>query len=146
MRLISIGNDLVELPQWLLDVVEAMPDNIKQTFAYNEGSRPRDYQQYLYDTRSGRGPVAPPGTSRHEQGQAIDVDRGAALDWLKANGAQFGLEGIRGDYPQTVLRFEEVRVCPRPGDGMFSRGQNFHSSLLRRPARAETNNIPRFRR
>jgi hypothetical protein len=28
MSLISIGNDVVELPQWALDVVEAMPDNI----------------------------------------------------------------------------------------------------------------------
>jgi hypothetical protein len=47
--------------------------------------------------------VAPPGTSRHEAGQAIDVDRGAALDWLKANGAQFGLESIRGDYPHLQM-------------------------------------------
>jgi hypothetical protein len=112
-----------EMQARMLAAYEAMPDNIKQTFAYNEGSRPRDYQQYLYDTRSGRGPVAPPGTSRHEAGQAIDVDRGAALDWLKANGAQFGLEGIRGDYPHlqmarsapSVLNPNNPATLPIPG-------------------------------
>jgi hypothetical protein len=92
-----------EMQARMMAAYNAMPDDVKKDFVYNEGSRPRAYQQYLYDTRAGRGPVAPPGSSRHETGEAVDVDRSPALDWLKANGAQFGLAGIPGDYPHLQM-------------------------------------------
>jgi ribosomal protein L7/L12 len=92
-----------EMQARMMAAYNAMPDDVKKDFVYNEGSRPRAYQQYLYDTRAGRGLVAPPGSSRHETGEAVDVDRSPALDWLKANGAQFGLAGIPGDYPHVQM-------------------------------------------
>jgi hypothetical protein len=45
------------------------------------------YQDYL----AGKGPVAaPPGTSMHEKGLAIDVAGGKAKDWMYKNSARFG--------------------------------------------------------
>src|SRR5262249_484332 len=98
-----------EMQARIMAAFQAMPENIRNTFIINEGWRSRDYQQYLYDTRSGRGMVASPGGSRHEaggifgQGRAIDVDKGPALDWLHANGSQVGLTGIGGDYPHIQM-------------------------------------------
>jgi hypothetical protein len=86
-----------------------MPPDVRQSFIVNEGWRSFQYQQHLWETRSGRGMVARPGGSRHEgggvfgRGQAIDVDRGAALDWLHAHGARYGLTGIGGDYPHIQM-------------------------------------------
>jgi len=58
------------------------------------GNRSNDQQWELYDAwvASGRkgNPVARPGTSRHEKGEALDVDMSKATDkhiaWLKDNG------------------------------------------------------------
>jgi hypothetical protein len=88
-----------EMQAKLQAAYNVMPDELKPSFVINEGARTPEYQKYLYDTRQGRGMVAPPGTSRHEFGQAVDVDRGPALDWLQKNATQFGLTGIPGDYP-----------------------------------------------
>jgi hypothetical protein len=92
-----------EMKARLQAAYNAMPENIRHTMVLNEGYRPREYQQYLYNTRAGRGPVASPGTSQHEAGYAVDVDRSPALDWLQANGPQYGLTGIRGDYPHIQM-------------------------------------------
>ena len=35
--------------------------------------------------------VAPPGTSAHEAGEAVDIGPGAAAAWLSAHGARYGL-------------------------------------------------------
>lgn len=41
--------------------------------------------------------VAPPGTSRHEKGEAVDLSGDAAArDWLARNAGRFGLETYRG--------------------------------------------------
>lgn len=51
------------------------------------------YQRY----RSGQGGLAvPPGTSRHEYGQAGDIASGKVLDWLHQNADQYGLSFLKG--------------------------------------------------
>jgi hypothetical protein len=92
-----------ELQARLQAAYNDMPEDVRKSFVLNEGARTKEYQQYLYDTRSGRGMVARPGHSRHEQGEAVDVDRGPALDWLQKNGSQYGLGGIKGDYPHIQM-------------------------------------------
>jgi hypothetical protein len=51
------------------------------------------YQRY----RTGQvGLAAPPGTSRHEYGQAGDIADGKVLDWLHQNADQYGLSFLKG--------------------------------------------------
>jgi hypothetical protein len=40
--------------------------------------------------------AAPPGHSRHERGQAADIDEGPVLDWLHQNASRYGLEFLPG--------------------------------------------------
>lgn len=58
------------------------------------------YDRYKHGTG---GLAAPPGRSRHNIGQAVDVPRGAFNDWLHTHGQKYGLEGIRGDRPHIQL-------------------------------------------
>jgi hypothetical protein len=105
----AVGGLHPEMQARLMAAYNAMPDDVKKSFVINEGFRTGDYQQHLYDTRSGRGLVARPGHSAHEgggvygEGKAVDFDRTAALDWIQKNGRQFGLTGIRGDYPHIQM-------------------------------------------
>jgi hypothetical protein len=92
-----------ELQARLQAAYNDMPEDVRKSFVLNEGARTKEYQQYLYDTRSGRGMVARPGHSRHESGEAADVDRGEALDWLHQNGPKYGLSSIKGDYPHIQM-------------------------------------------
>jgi hypothetical protein len=92
-----------ELQARLQAAYNDMPEDVRKSFVLNEGARTKEYQQYLYDTRSGRGMVARPGHSRHESGEAADVDRGDALDWLHQNGSKYGLSSIKGDYPHIQM-------------------------------------------
>ena len=41
-------------------------------------------------------PAAPPGTSRHELGQAADIKSGPVLDWLHQHAEEYGLEFLKG--------------------------------------------------
>jgi hypothetical protein len=77
-----------------------MPEDVRRSFIINEGWRTFQYQAYL--KRAGRY-AAPPGHSRHEIGEAIDVDEGPARDWLRKYGWRYGIEGIRGDAPHFQL-------------------------------------------
>ena len=43
--------------------------------------------------------VATPGTSAHVSGDAVDVGRSGAADWLSAHGAAYGLCPIYGNEP-----------------------------------------------
>ena len=66
------------------------------------------YQKYL----AGKGPVAaPPGTSHHNCGHAIDY-AGSALSsgWLKANAPSFSFQFIR--IPGETWHFEDWALGP----------------------------------
>lgn len=58
--------------------------------------------------------VAPPGTSAHETGDAVDIGRADATAWLSRHGATYGLCQIYGNEPwHFELRPEAVdRGCP----------------------------------
>jgi hypothetical protein len=78
-----------------------MPPHLREGFEINEAFRTREYQQELYNRLHGRAAVAPPGHSRHEVGEAVDVsdrDRlgSERLDWIHENVGKYGLEGILG--------------------------------------------------
>jgi len=77
---------------------DAMPPEARKSFKLSSGFRSHAEQAEIY-RRSGGGRLfaaAPPGHSRHESGAAVDVHRGAALNFLQTHGAQFGLTGILG--------------------------------------------------
>jgi LAS superfamily LD-carboxypeptidase LdcB len=69
------------------------------TFYVDSGWRSRTYQVQLFrDAVSKYGTageaarwVAPPGTSAHEHGAAVDVGHADAVGWLSARGAAYGL-------------------------------------------------------
>jgi hypothetical protein len=94
----------------------AMPPDVQKSFVMNEGWRSTEYQAHLYDTRSGRGMVAAPGHSRHEFGEAIDVDKGLARDWLREHGGEYGIEPLAGDEPHFQLQ-RSYRGAPFLGRG-----------------------------
>ncbi len=79
----------------------------------NSGWRSVASQRVLYQKyKAGRGPVAaPPGTSHHNCGHAIDY-AGSALGsgWLKANSTRFGFHfiPIKGE----TWHFEDWTVGP----------------------------------
>jgi hypothetical protein len=61
----------------------------------NSGMRTRAEQQALYDKYHGKRPVALPGHSNHEKGEAIDfANTPGAYAWLKRNSAKFGLHNL----------------------------------------------------
>jgi hypothetical protein len=61
-------------------------------------ARSRAQQAILYDKYlSGQGRLAaPPGSSLHEGGGAVDLQAGPSLDWLHAHADQYGLEFLKG--------------------------------------------------
>lgn len=89
--------------------------------------RSRAKQEQLYNLyRSGRGnPAAPPGTSKHESGLAIDLDRSQA-DWLESTGmlAKYGLHrpDKRASERQHVEPIEGSRLASVP-DNPYTPGK-----------------------
>ena len=75
------------------------------------------YQNYM---SGGGGLAAPPGRSRHEQGQATDVPRGGFRDWLAGGNADpYGLEFLKGrayqQDPVHVQMNRDYRGAPYAG-------------------------------
>lgn len=58
-----------ELMRWLL--AQLAPYGVRATIT--SGTRTYQQQAALYSQPNRRYPVAPPGSSRHEQGRAVDV-------------------------------------------------------------------------
>jgi hypothetical protein len=99
---------------------EAMPESAKKSFRLSSGYRSYAEQAEIY-RRSGGGRLfaaAPPGHSRHESGQAVDIPRGEALTWLQTHGEQFGVGGILGG----LQGRDPVHIQMRPGGQQFFRG------------------------
>jgi len=64
----------------------------------SSGHRTREDQERIWRESGGgtRYAAAPPGHSRHEGGAAVDIQRGAALNFLQTQGHKYGLTGILG--------------------------------------------------
>jgi LAS superfamily LD-carboxypeptidase LdcB len=81
------------------------------TFYVNSGWRSRRYQEQLFrqavakygSTHKAIKWVAPPGTSAHESGDAVDIGHADATTWLSKHGARYGLCQI---YRDEVWHFE----------------------------------------
>lgn len=66
---------------------------VVQDFKRTTQEQAEAYQRY----RTGQGGLAaPPGSSRHEIGQAADIGDGPVQAWLHANAAKYGLEFLPG--------------------------------------------------
>lgn len=65
---------------------------------FGEMSRSVELQSDYYNRyKSGRGGLAaPPGRSRHGQGEATDIPRGGFLDWMHKNHGGYGVEFLKG--------------------------------------------------
>jgi LAS superfamily LD-carboxypeptidase LdcB len=101
---------VAELDPRLLSALRAAATEATRTgvrFDVDSGWRSRAYQEQLFReavAKYGSGQqaarwVAPPGTSPHEAGQAIDLGPSSATEWLSAHGASFGLCQIYANEP-----------------------------------------------
>ena len=141
----TIKNMNPEMQARIMSAYRAMPDHVKKSFVLNEGWRSHEYQKFLYSTRSGRGMVARPGHSRHEKGTAIDVDRGAARDWLRKYGKEHGISDLPGDAPHFQMdksgrQFDQGRPedrIPVPEDPKQAPGPTSMIDEAIKPASAE---------
>jgi hypothetical protein len=71
------------------------PERQAQYYA-NYTQRPITFGGVTYQPGERGGLAAPPGQSRHGQGQAADIQRGAVLDYLHSNADKYGLEFLKG--------------------------------------------------
>lgn len=111
--------------------------------------RDRSLQERLYNLwRAGRGnPAAPPGSSRHESGLAIDLDRGQA-DWLERSGLmrKYGLHrpDRRESERQHVEPIEGARLASlpdnpyRPGAPITAAGKGGQPVVIGTGGKAKT--------
>jgi hypothetical protein len=109
-----------------------MPADLREGFEINEAFRTREYQQELWDRLHGHAAVAPPGHSRHEVGEAVDISGRDAkaeqrYDWIYRNVDKYGLEGILGGrhgsdvgHIQFNRQDERTRGPPTQGAGASS--------------------------
>jgi zinc D-Ala-D-Ala carboxypeptidase len=101
---------------------DAANDGVR--FYVDSGWRSRAYQEQLFEQAvSSYGSkqkaarwVAPPGTSAHESGKAVDIGPDDAAAWLSEHGARYGLCQIYRNEPwHFELRPDTVDDgCPRP--------------------------------
>ncbi|CAA2141612.1 D-alanyl-D-alanine carboxypeptidase family protein [Hyphomicrobium sp. ghe19] len=86
----------------LSKALQAMPEDLRAAIQVEQAGRSRAYQTRLYQRHKLGGPLAaPPGHSRHETGNAVDIgptsgtERDpkfqAALNWLYQNGEAYGI-------------------------------------------------------
>ena len=117
----------------------------------NSAYRTIAQQMLLYNWRtSNRNPVAPPGTSNHQSGLALDIqDREGWLPYLR----RYGWEPLRNDPPhidykgdgckelrdETILAFQKLWNKNNPNekiaeDGVYAVGGQTEKALNRSPA------------
>ena len=115
---------------------EATKEKILITSAYRSAEKqaqlyanyirqPYNYEGKIYTPNGPPPPMAAkPGKSAHETGHAVDISRGKALEWLKANAAKFGLKDLAGDPPHIsdAGTPEQPAVSPS-GDGASPRAK-----------------------
>lgn len=110
-----------------------MPPELRAAVEINEATRSNEYQAELYGKyRRGEGGIAaPPGKSRHNHGEAIDLsppggdwknktpEYKAALEWIYANGARYGIhnpENLRTNDPHHFELMPGARNLAAGGD------------------------------
>lgn len=113
-----------------------MPPELRAAVEINEATRSNEYQAELHEKyRSGRGGIAaPPGKSRHNHGEAIDLsppagdwknkspEYKAALEWIYANGGRYGIhnpDGLRTKDPHHFELMPGARNSAAGGDLQF---------------------------
>lgn len=113
-----------------------MPPELRAAVEINEATRSNEYQAELHEKyRSGRGGIAaPPGKSRHNHGEAIDLsppagdwknkspEYKAALEWIYANGSRYGIhnpDGLRTKDPHHFELMPGARNSAAGGDLQF---------------------------
>lgn len=85
-----------------------------QKAVLQSGYRSREEQAAAYNRflRGQTALAAPPGRSRHEFGEAVDLAPGPVLDWLHRNAHRYGLEFLRG----SAFARDPIHVQLRRGD------------------------------
>jgi len=73
---------------------------------------------YRGDPSEPVGLAAPPGSSRHESGDAVDINSGPFLEWLHANAGAYGLEFLTGDAFRDDPGHVQLAGGARPGTEM----------------------------
>lgn len=113
-----------------------MPPELRAAVEINEATRSNEYQAELHEKyRSGQGGIAaPPGKSRHNHGEAIDLsppagdwknkspEYKAALEWIYANGGRYGIhnpDGLRTKDPHHFELMPGARNSAAGGDLQF---------------------------
>jgi hypothetical protein len=82
---------------------------IGQAYNYNG-------KTYIPDLNNRPSMAAEPGNSAHETGNAVDLQGGAARDYIMKNAAKFGLQDLPGDPPHISDRAESAgRITPSAG-------------------------------
>jgi hypothetical protein len=86
-----------------------------QKATFGETGRSRDVQARYYANfqRTGQGLAAPPGSSRHEIGQATDIPDGPFQNWMHRNAARFGIQGLRDPRDPNHFQLDRSYVGPQ---------------------------------
>lgn len=146
-------------PEFKRRIVKAIADAEAATGApvqVNSGFRSRDdqaqaYANYIYnivgqkswtDPETGKtyqaehktSLAAYPGSSYHEQGQAVDIQPNKSLDWMKQHASDYGIEALAGNagvidpVHMQLARYSQAPQVPppipqlRPGEGAPATG------------------------
>ena len=86
-------------------ITEGYRDPAVQAQYYaNYIQRPVTWEGKTYTPKKPGGLAAPPGRSNHQKGMAVDISRGRAREWLRANVDRFGLKQLgKKDEPHFEL-------------------------------------------
>lgn len=101
--------------QAAMDYNSATGNKLKINSAYRDPEKQRQlYQEWIASGRQGK-PVAPPGTSRHEQGLAIDIQNYSDNKAVAALNRQGLYQTVANDLPHFSAKFGKVLRGPKSG-------------------------------
>jgi len=128
-------------PEMSKRVSRMLADNPK--LYVRSGHRSRDEQSKLHASRKEKGGAhaAPPGTSKHEAGVAVDIGPRSEYSWIESHAAQYGLDKpapnepwhlelptARGDHEKAAVRelnradTMQTDIGREPGTGGYAVG------------------------
>jgi hypothetical protein len=103
----------------LQQLLQAMPEGLREQVKINSGHRSREKQEALYAARASNPfGVAAPGTSQHETGMAADLKFASpeAKQWVHENAARFGMH-----FPGSDIHIEPIERKPQGQGGLSPR-------------------------